>query len=748
MAAFVPSLDLTTPQAPLVAFPSSSRISPRVSVQSAGRRVAEDRTHGGDWQHQRLAAGCVVALPLIARAAKRSGKTGRRLRRAIARRAASAYPDGRYDWQAAASYFQGRPIQVLGRTAELVTAFGGFGVKWLLDRQTGQEAAQERNRAKELTDIITQVGPTFIKIGQALSIRADLLSPAYLEALTELQDRVPEFSSQEATRIMERELGKPVDQVFDTISPEPIASASLGQVYKAKAIDGPEVAVKVQRPGVEEVIALDLFLLRAGSGPLMAFLELVAPVNTDLIGLVDAWGEGFVGELDYLQEAKNTKDFQEAIQSTPLGGAVCSPPVVDRLTTPKVLVTEWINGERLENSEASDITTLCSVAMNTYLTMLLQTGVLHADPHPGNLLRMPDGKLCILDWGLVTSLDEDLQFTFIEHVAHLVSRDYGKVPSDLTKLGFVPEGSEEAILQSEVVDVLANVYGQWTDGGGASNIDVGAYMNELQTLGSKYGNIFRVPPYFFYIARAFAVLEGIGLTNNPTYSIVQECLPYISQRLLTDTSPRAAGALQTYVYGEGKERADRQLDVSKVEYLADGFSSYSSATNGLTASAAPAEDVGRLVTQLAELLLGEGDESGRPTPLQEIALDELSKVLGARARSAFASLGLLRRADDASASSSNSPTNGNSRWTAVTPDASDEVALRGAERLATLAQPQVDQLIASFRALDTQEQARVAREVLSRLWDFRAGAVRNGQRLVRKLVSQGLRRLSSDLLRR
>ena len=235
----------------------------------------------------------------------------------------------------------------------------------------------------------------------------------------------------------------------------------------------------------------------------------------------------------------------EAIAKTPLKGAVFAPPVVREYSSRRVLTTKWIDGEKLDSSASTDVAALCSVAMNTYLTMMLECSILHCDPHPGNLKRTPDGRLCILDWGLVTVLQPDLQLSYIEHIAHLTSKDYAKVPGDLVKLGFVPEGKQKAVLEAGVVDVLSSVYTKFAGGGGAAKIDVNQVISEMNGLAGTYGNLFQLPPYFAYIARAFGVLEGIGLTVDPDYAIVGECLPYISQRLLTDNSERTGSALST-----------------------------------------------------------------------------------------------------------------------------------------------------------------------------------------------------------
>jgi len=618
----------------------------------------------------------------------------------------------------------------------LLSSTVGFAASLLLDLQTGSWEANSPKRAQRLVQILTDLGPTFIKIGQALSIRADLLSPAYLEALTELQDRVPPFPTAKADEIIESELGRPVGEIFEEISPAPIASASLGQVYRAKLRDGPEVAVKVQRPGMEEVVALDLYLLKLGAGPLRWFLELTrSGLNTDIPGLVDEWGKGFVGELDYRQEAANAKSFSHDIESTPLGGAVFAPEPVDSCSSQKVLTTEWIVGERLETSSAEDVTKLCSVAMNSYLTMMLETGVLHADPHPGNLLRTPDGRLCILDWGLVTNLDPSFRVAYIEHIAHLVSGDYEPVPRDLVTIGFVPEGMEDDVVKSEVVDTLANVYGQWSMGGGAKQMDVNALFSQIQGLSREYGNLFRVPPYFFYIARAFAVLEGIGLSNNASYSVVNECLPYVAQRLISDGNPRISKALASFIYGS-EQGMDRQASPERLKYLATGFSSYVAATRKDEKSTA--EEASNLADRLASLVLGRvpgehGDSeasSRRVAPaLQDLLLDELAKVVGANARQFAASWNLP----------------GSGSLGLMTPDGKDEQILANAREIVSIAEPQVQETLQQFRSLPFNEQRSIATEVLSKLWNYREQAVGAGGRLVARLFLQGISRVRGDI---
>ena len=217
-----------------------------------------------------------------------------------------------------------------------------------------------------------------------------------------------------------------------------------------------------------------------------------------MVGIADAWGTGLVEELDYQAEASNAATFNAQLAASGLEGRVFAPSVVSAASSRRVLTTEWIEGERLDKTAVrEDVPRLASLAMNTYMNMMLETGSLHCDPHPGNLLRTPDGRLCILDWGLVTRLDTDLRLTLIEHVAHIVARDYAKIPADLVRLGFVPPGQEEAAQGSGVVDLLTYTYAKRAEGGGFANFDVPALFDELRGLSAEAGSsIFQIPPYF------------------------------------------------------------------------------------------------------------------------------------------------------------------------------------------------------------------------------------------------------------
>jgi hypothetical protein len=298
-----------------------------------------------------------------------------------------------YDPQVAAAFYQQRPLAVVKRVLKLALLTGSFNTglifdwlvlgKFLKDENYTALRRNEPRRAKLALRLCEQLGPTFIKLGQALSIRTDLIPEAYALELRQLQDAVPPFDSNQARSVLQTELGvATLNDIFATLSELPVASASIGQVYRGTLAEtGQEVAVKVQRPGILAEIALDLHVLRILT-PIQTVLQNavngVATTQEDIdtaVALVDEWGRGFVAETDYRLEADNTRRFEQAMRQRGLE-AVCAPPVIEELVRDKVLVTEWVAGTRLDRDASPDVPRLCGVAINAYLTMLLDTGVL------------------------------------------------------------------------------------------------------------------------------------------------------------------------------------------------------------------------------------------------------------------------------------------------------------------------------------------------------------------------------------
>eukprot|EP01036_Dinobryon_divergens_P032886 gene32886-42564_t len=554
---------------------------------------------------------------------------------------------------------------VAPRMLRLVFLTAAFNWNLLIDWRTGNLAKNEKIRAKEALELCTKLGPTFIKLGQALSIRTDLLNEAYANELQKLQDAVPPFNSTYAKEIICKELGiQKLDEKFKFVSEKPLAAASIGQVYRGTLYDGRDVAIKVQRPKILDAIAVDLYLLRLIT-PLQVrvtnFAQGIVADQFDIDGglaFVDEWGRGLVSEADYCMEANNAKSFLRAMESRGLT-ALTAPQVVDEASGPRVLVTTWINGTRLDASTSPDVPRLCAVAVNAYLTMLLDTGVLHCDPHPGNLLRTTDGKLCILDWGMTISVPPDLQYGLLEFIAHMNAEDYDALPEDFVKIGATPPDRIDDVRRSGMAEGFAFAMKQLSKGGGPakirdrlreeyqkkygnisdeelsmkakdemmSNLEsqlrsegvdvVSGVTNVMETLSKRNREFFKLPTYMLYVSRAFSVLEGIGLSVDENYSILQECYPYMAKRLMTDDSPRSRKALRDMlVSGNGLIASDKLFEFSS------GFQNYTASTVSLSTESEKDGD-GMKAAQLAliDLLL---DKKGNL--MQELLVEGAANI--------------------------------------------------------------------------------------------------------------------------
>lgn len=287
-----------------------------------------------------------------------------------------------YNPMALKAFFGKRPQIIVKRIFQVTTVAGGVILNGILDKafkRLEKNPDLEVQRAAELRDIVTSLGPFWIKLGQALSIRPDILSPRAMVELQKLCDKVPSYDSKIAFATIERELGKPVDELFSKITPEPIAAASLGQVYKANLrATGEEVAVKVQRPGVLETVSLDLHLVRELGLLAKNFPFLAA--RLDAVALLDEFAFRFYQELDYVLECENGVRIKEQMKVLPM---VVIPGNFPEYTSRRVHVAEWIDGEKLSSSTADDVGALVNLGVITYLTQLLDKGFFHADPHPG-----------------------------------------------------------------------------------------------------------------------------------------------------------------------------------------------------------------------------------------------------------------------------------------------------------------------------------------------------------------------------
>ena len=479
-----------------------------------------------------------------------------------------------YDPQFIARYYRWRLPQVIGRALAILWPFLWFVLCLRWDQLWGQGDRKVPQRAEQLRKLLTDLGPTFIKVGQALSTRPDLVRKDYLEELTKLQDQLPSFPSQEAFARIESELGRPISEIYAQISPEPVAAASLGQVYKAQLHSGEWVAVKVQRPHLRERLSLDLYLIRWAStwlGPLL-------PLNlgNTLTAVVDEFGHKLFEEIDYLHEGRNCERFAEYFRGDP---DVYVPRIFWAYSTRRVLTLEWIDGIKLTDVERIraanlEVKQLVRIGVVAGLKQLLEYGFFHADPHPGNLFALADGRLAYIDFGMMDQLTEEMKEYLVDALVHLVDRDYNALIDDFIHLGFLQPDVNRQELIPALETVLADVLNQEV-----GNFNFKTATDQFSDLMYRYP--FQVPSHFALVIRSLVTQEGVALSLYPQFRIVGVAYPYVAKRLLTDESPRIRQRLLQVLIKDGKFRWNRLENLIQIARSDGGLDWVPTARMGL-----------------------------------------------------------------------------------------------------------------------------------------------------------------------
>ncbi len=455
----------------------------------------------------------------------------------------------RYDPVAIEAQYGRAPLQVLGRLLRITVPTAAFAVKLWWDRVRSRQQVNERRRAIQLRELLTRLGPAYIKVGQALSTRPDLVSPIFLEELALLQDQLPPFPNEVAFRFIEEELGARPEKIYTELTPSPVAAASLGQVYKGKLKTGETVAVKVQRPGLAQRIAIDVYILRRLAQWVQNHIK---QVRSDLVAIMDEFGTRIFEEMDYTQEGCNAERF------TSLYGHledIYIPKIYWQYTGRRVLTMEWVSGTKLTNLEAIqaqgiDAKYLIEVGVQCSLRQLLEHGFFHADPHPGNLLATPEGKLAYLDFGMMSEVKPYQRYGLIEAVVHLVNRDFAGLAHDYVKLEFLSEDTD----LTPIIPALANVFSNAL-GASVAELNFKSITDQLSEVMYEYP--FRVPAYYALIIRSLVTLEGIAINVDPNFKVLSKAYPYVAKRLLTDSSPQLRASLKDLLVKDGNFRWNR-----------------------------------------------------------------------------------------------------------------------------------------------------------------------------------------------
>ena len=504
----------------------------------------------------------------------------------------------RYNPGVIAKYYRYRPWLAFWRTLTIVWSFTGFILSLRWDEWQNRVEQNKLKRAAQLRQLLTRLGPTFIKVGQALSTRPDLVRKDFLDELIKLQDQLPPFNSVLAMQLIKTELNRPLEDIFSELSNEPVAAASLGQVYRGRLHSGEEVAVKVQRPNLRTVITLDLYLMRWAAGWLAPWLPL--NLGHDLALIVDEFGIKLFEEIDYLNEGRNAEKFATNFRNEP---RIKAPAIYWRFCATRVLTMEWINGFKLTDTQSLkkaglNTDALIQAGVQSGMQQLLEHGFFHADPHPGNLFAMTDGRMAYIDFGMMDQLDEVTKETLVDAIVHLVNKDYLDLAGDFVRLGFLTPETDITPIVPALEAVLGNAIGQ-----SVKNFNFKSITDSFSELMYQYP--FRVPAKFALIIRSLVTQEGIALSLNPNFKIVEVAYPYIARRLLNGETPELRRRLLNVLFKNGKFQWQRLENLMMMARADASFDLLPTAQLGLQYLLS---DEGKFLQQQLLLALTEDDQ--------------------------------------------------------------------------------------------------------------------------------------------
>lgn len=389
---------------------------------------------------------------------------------------------------------------------------------------TGRVLSDEEHlqRARKLTKTLEYLGPTFIKLAQGLSARADVLPPVYIQELSTLQDKVVPNPTEEIKAVIREEFKTSVDDLFDDFEDEPIAAASLGQVHKAR-YQGEEVVVKVLRPGVPQLIHVDLQVLFGVLNVLNTFIS-YSPFLRSLTAVFTEFRKVIQEEINFALETRNVKIFQRNLQHEEF---VIIPKVYDELSTKRVIVLEYLEGVKINEVDkieqmGVDIDLIIQRLTKIYIHQVMIDGFLHADPHPGNILIDAEGHIIILDFGMVIRIDETFKHHMIRYAVALARNDVDAMVDEMYELHLVEPGTNKAVLR-ELSALLLEIQ----EKGKISS-------RKVQQMGNAFINAFyefpfTLPSELVYIIRATSLVEGIGFIHDPWFDAVAVARPVIKE---------------------------------------------------------------------------------------------------------------------------------------------------------------------------------------------------------------------------
>jgi len=385
--------------------------------------------------------------------------------------------------------------------------------------------------AQKVVMMLQELGPTFVKLGQVLSTRPDLIPEDYIEELKKLQDNVAPFSFKEAKNQIEEDLGDNTDHIFLSIEEKPLAAASIGQVHRAVLKNGQEVVVKVRRPGIDKIITADLEIMLN----LARLAEKHIPEVRiyDPVGKIEEFADAMHKELDFTREGFNIDKFRQNFEGDE---TIYVPKVFWEATAQKVLTIEYIKGYKV--TELDEITNnnldRKQIAVNGAKAMMKQIfihGFFHADPHPGNIIIRPDGKIVFIDFGIVGRIDKYTKNKLADLIIGIINKDTKKIIGVLLELSQVEQELNISEIELDVEDLLDRYYGK-----DLKNIDMSKLLSEVFTIVAKYKII--LPSNFTLLLKSLITIEGVGLEIDPDFNIFETAKPFVNKMLRERYNPQ------------------------------------------------------------------------------------------------------------------------------------------------------------------------------------------------------------------
>ena len=415
-----------------------------------------------------------------------------------------------------------RFVVVLWQFLPLIVAYARDRRRFIVfGRSREVNPQQRRKRAASLLDSLLTLGPTFIKLGQLLSTRPDILPPEYIEEFTKLQDQVPPADWDEARQVIESEIG-PVDEQFEDFDTDAISGASLGQVYFAH-VDGEPVAVKVRRPGIEKLVEADLRVIRWSVPILMRFVGEARSFSLET--LADEFSKTIRQEMDYSREARMLQEIRSNFADD---DGVRMPEVIETHSTGRVLTMEYVPGTKITDlaeldAAGIDRSEIAKTLQRTYFQMIIEDGVFHADPHPGNLAVQSDGTLVFYDFGMSGYVDPFIQDKIIEFYGAVAREDTDAILDALIESGTLsPDADRE--LMAEITELAIE---------DARGEDIEQYRVQQiiqQVEDTIYEFPLRLPANLALVLRVATVVEGVCVTLDPDFDFISVATNFLGER--------------------------------------------------------------------------------------------------------------------------------------------------------------------------------------------------------------------------